>query len=267
MGLTQNLGLLSTAMKATSTLNVGIGTSSPTSNANYRYLTIMGSSTSNGGVVDLRTSDSSVNMQVYIDSTTGGNINVTTAHPLVFSTSGGERMRITSGGNVLINTTTDSASSWKLQVNSLIATLGTDAALVYQNRSDSTKFTFYATGGYSYFFNGGNVSQINMANGAYTALSDINKKKDFEDSTIGLNAILGLKPKLFRMKTESNEVEKSLGFIAQEVKEFIPQAYVEANDFIGLQDRPIIAALVKAIQELKAENDNLKSILTRNNIN
>lgn len=30
MGLTQNLGLLSTAINATSTLNVGIGTSSTT---------------------------------------------------------------------------------------------------------------------------------------------------------------------------------------------------------------------------------------------
>ena len=80
-----------------------------------------------------------------------------------------------------------------------------------------------------------------------------------EQSTIGLNAILGLKPTLYRMKSEDN-TEKHLGFIAQEVKEFIPQAYVENEDFIGLSDRPIIAALVKAIQELNNK-------LVKNNIN
>ena len=237
--------------------NVGIGTTTPTSySLSGKHMELFGGSDysffhCNTTTVKsfLASNESALLTALYTFS----------AHPLTFGTSNTERLRITSGGEVLINTSSSVASTWKLQVNSLIATLGTDAALVYQNRSDSTKFTFYATGGYSYFFNGGNVAQINMANGIYTPLSDINKKKDFEDSTIGLNAILGLKPKLFRMKTESNEVEKTLGFIAQEVKEHIPQAYVEQNDFIGLNDRPIIAALVKAIQELKLEIDELKN--------
>ena len=105
----------------------------------------------------------------------------------------------------------------------------------------------------------GAVGSFAAATGIYTPLSDINKKKDFENSTIGLNAILGLKPTLYRMKSEDN-TQKHLGFIAQEVKEYIPQAYVENEDFIGLNDRPIIAALVKAIQELNEK-------LIRNNIN
>jgi len=70
--------------------NVGIGTSSPSSAANYRYLTIMGSSTTNGGVVDLRTAGS------IIWRTTSDNT---------------ERMRITSGGNVGINGTPSSFST------------------------------------------------------------------------------------------------------------------------------------------------------------
>lgn len=71
-----------------------------------------------------------------------------------------------------------------------------------------------------------------------------------------------LQPKLYRMKTESENTDKHLGFIAQEVKEVIPQAYVEQekddDKFIGLTEMPIIAALTKAIQELKAEVDSLK---------
>jgi hypothetical protein len=102
----------------------------------------------------------------------------------------------------------------------------------------------------------GKISNINETTGVYTPLSDINKKKDFEDSTIGLNAILGLKPTLYRMKSDDTEGNKELGFIAQEVNEFIPQAFVESGDednkFIGLNYNAITATLVKAIQELEA---------------
>jgi hypothetical protein len=111
-------------------------------------------------------------------------------------------------------------------------------------------------------FNYSALSVITTA-GTYVVVSDINKKKDFENSTIGLNAILGLKPTLFRMKNDDETQDKKLGFIAQEVKEFIPQAYSETingdSTFIGITEMPIIAALVKAVQELKAEIDELKN--------
>ena len=166
---------------------------------------------------------------------------------------------ITTGGNWLVGTTTDSGD--KFQVSGSVASLGSTSGLLFQDRSGASKFVWYATGGTPYFYNTavGNIATINATTGIYTPLSDINKKKDFELSTIGLNAIMNLKPTLFRMKEESNNTEKTLGFIAQEVKEFIPQAYVENGDFIGLSDRPIIAALVKSIQELKQELDTLKN--------
>jgi hypothetical protein len=63
------------------------------------------------------------------------------------------------------------------------------------------------------------------------------------------------------METDADDAPKQLGFVAQEVKDHIPQAYVEEQNtdaggnestYIGLNDRPIIAALVKAVQELEA---------------
>ena len=109
----------------------------------------------------------------------------------------------------------------------------------------------------------GNLGNFNGTTGVYTAMSDINKKKDFELSTLGLDAILGLKPTLYRMKSEDETFDKHLGFIAQEVKDFIPQAYVEdiMNDdtFIGLNEMPIIATLVKAIQEQQVQIEELKA--------
>jgi hypothetical protein len=102
-----------------------------------------------------------------------------------------------------------------------------------------------------------------MTTGVYTAISDINKKKDFEECNIGLNEVLQLKPLLYRLKTDNESSPKEFGFIAQEVKDLIPQAYVESNDgndtFIGLNQMPLIAALTKAIQELSAEINILKN--------
>ena len=177
---------------------------------------------------------------------------------LVLITANVERARITSGGNVLIGSTADNGNP--LQVEGVIGAKGTVCGLQFQNRASSNMFTIYAnTDIYIFNSNTSNIATIGATTGVYTPLSDINKKKDFEDSTIGLNAILSLKPTLYRMKEEDN-TEKHLGFIAQEVKEFIPQAYVESNDFIGLNYQAIVATLVKSIQELNEK-------LERNNIN
>jgi hypothetical protein len=197
-----------------------------------------------GGFFSFRSSTSSV--------TAGGDISVT------------ERMRITSGGNLLIGTTTDNGQ--KLQVIGAINCLGADAGLFTADRAFGNIFGFYGSTNF-FLYNGavGNIGTFDGTTGSYTPVSDVNKKKDFEHSTIGLEAVLALKPTLYRMKDDDETKQKQLGFIAQEVKDFIPQAYVENGDdefkFIGLQDRPIIAALVKAVQELNDKVETLQSEL------
>jgi len=188
-----------------------------------------------------------------------GSITVnSSADAMVFATgtSDTERMRITSGGNVEMygNTLVKAAS----------LTVGNNAAagvtnITLQNNQNGYQFGINSACTLFQFLNGAPsvVATINGGSGVYTALSDVNKKKDFEESTIGLNEILQLKPTLYRFKDSDDNSEKELGFIAQEVREFIPQAYTESGEgddiFIGLQDRPIIAALVKAIQELNSK--------------
>jgi hypothetical protein len=181
------------------------------------------------------------------------------------SSGANEVMRITSGGNVLIGTSTN--TGYKLEVNGDVKggsfqALGTGAILATEARDLSLFYGFYApNNSIMYFWNSvnGGVGTFARTTGIYTAISDVNKKKDFEDSTIGLNAILGLKPTLYRMKSDDTQGNKELGFIAQEVKEFIPQAFVESEDFIGLNYNAIVAALVKSVQELKAEINELKN--------
>lgn len=55
------------------------------------------------------------------------------------------------------------------------------------------------------------------------------------------------------MKTNPNNSEKQLGFIAQEIKDIIPSAYQETEKFIGINYNPIVAALTKAVQELSTK--------------
>ena len=246
-------------MRITSGGNVGIGTSSPENITNQTSLSVNGTNASRLDFQILGTKNSGL-----VSTASGLFLETSTTIPLVFITNNTERMRITSGGNVGIGV---SNPIYKLDVNGEIVSRGAaTAAYSYEDRSNTANiYTIFASSGFTYFYNAGNRAQINMSNGAYTALSDVNKKKDFEQSNIGLNEVLQLKPTLYRFKTDGESSAKELGFIAQEVKEFIPQAYSESGEgddkFIGLTEMPIIAALTKAIQEQQTQINELKALL------
>ena len=242
--LVQNQSGSSTYLKVAGSGNVGIGTSTP------------GQKLSIAGRLNFDTYSTDVDDFGMWATSSGTTLASYSTSNIMFRTANTERMRITSGGNVGIGT---SSPTGKLDVVGDVRASGTSATIYFMNRPSSNYFAWY--GSTNVLLNNsdiGNIASIAYNTGIYTPLSDINKKKDFEDSTIGLNAILNLKPTLYRMKGEEN-TDKHLGFIAQEVKEFIPHAYVEQNEFIGLNFNAITAALVKAIQELKAEIDELKN--------
>jgi hypothetical protein len=263
-------------MAITSGGNVGIGTSSPVSYGTRNLEVNGGSGSSSAYIVVRGTSDSIIGElasdgAIYLSSKT--------AHPLIIRTSDVERMRITSGGNVLINGTTPTgagiSTSGTLQVFKEIYSGGSLSGLFFENRSTPATTTtnwygWYASSNTIFLYSiggGGNIGNFNTSTGGYTPTSDINRKKDLELYTkSGLDAILGLKPTLYRMKTEDESTEKHLGFIAQEVKDFIPQAYVETiadkkdgEVHIGLDYQAITVNLVKAIQEQQAQIEELKA--------
>ena len=162
-------------------------------------------------------------------------------------------MKLTSGG--------------QLQIKQAANTHSGDGLTLYNTGNQYWNFVNGGDSNLYLGYGGTSKGYYSSSTGVYTALSDINKKKDFEESTIGLDAVLGLKPTLYRMKDDEETIEKHLGFIAQEVKEFIPQAYSESvngeDTFIGLDYQSITATLVKAIQELSAQNQDLKSRLDK----
>ena len=87
--------------------------------------------------------------------------------------------------------------------------------------------------------------------------SDIRLKKDFDDLGYGIDDLMALTPLSFARKRTGI---RELGFIAQEVIEIIPEAarYDLQQDQYSIRPFGIIAVLVKAVQELQEQINELK---------
>jgi hypothetical protein len=147
----------------------------------------------------------------------------------------------------------------------LLKTSGAGNNPVYRLQADTNYWdiqgTFSNAGDELYFqYNGAARSYINSATGAYVPVSDRNLKKNIVDISHGFYSIMALRPVEYNMKTESDDDQKHLGFIAQEAQEVIPSSVSEMlNDTLGMDKTEIIAVLVKAVQELKNEFDEYKA--------
>jgi hypothetical protein len=100
-------GTLTERMRINSSGNVGIGTSSPRNVAGYTNLAL--DNATNGGLLDINyNGDRKLS---FLSSSTTGIINTNTSTDLVFQLAGGECMRITSDGEVLVGGTTAVATT------------------------------------------------------------------------------------------------------------------------------------------------------------
>ena len=107
-----------------------------------------------------------------------------------------------------------------------------------------------------------NGSAAKPFGGTWSTFSDIRLKEIRDNYKCGLAEISKLQPVYYRYK-EDNGIglpsdRESVGIVAQEVKEVIPEA-VEENDKGNLMvnNDPIIWAMVNAINELRAQNQEL----------
>jgi hypothetical protein len=114
----------------------------------------------------------------------------------------------------------------------------------------NTKFILYSNGNYE--FSGSNVSDARLKN----SISSV--------TTSYIDKINQLKLSTFKMNSETTGSFK-MGFIAQHVKTILPEIVTgdETNphEYLGVDTNGLLALAIKAIQELKSENDNLKSRL------
>lgn len=108
--------------------------------------------------------------------------------------------------------------------------------------------------------------------GAWAASSDARLKDIDGDYDQGLDSIIRLNPIRFHYKKDNARKEPSgksfVGLIAQEVQKAFPEAVSEGRDgYLSLDTTPINFAVINAIKELKADNDNLRAELQAANEN
>ena len=163
-----------------------------------------------------------------------------------------ERMRITSGGDVLFGTTgTPNGTS----VYGSAFTDETSNRMILRMASSTTGDVNLVL-----FYNGnGLVGKIQTSGSAtsYITSSDYRLKEDLQDFN-GLDKVSKIPVYDFKWKTDES---RSYGVMAHELQEVLPQAVSgekDAEEMQGVDYSKIVPLLVKSIQELKAEVDKLK---------
>ena len=268
-------------MSIDSSGNVGIGTTSPDREldvigviqAQGFFKSLVSSSstnlaTSNGGLLNLTNSNATdgnfsnvggYNSNGLVTSQINF-INVSHASrtgDISFNTHNGsaltERMRITSGGNVLFGTqgTPNGTSVY--------------GSAFIEGSSDRRYLNFATSSTFNrehiQFFNpNGKVGSI-LTNGSttsYNTSSDYRLKEDLKDFA-GLDMVSKIPVYDYKWKADES---RSYGVMAHELQEVLPDAVSgekDAEEMQGVDYSKIVPLLVKSIQELKAEIDILKS--------
>ncbi len=264
--------------------NVGIGTASPVGKLDV-YRAAGGSGTSaivisngEGGGRNWALSTEVVtagDFAILCSSTTGGTPSPSSANSKLYITSGGnvgigttsptEKLHIFGGGGGPEFRMEGSGHSWYIRPyndNYNVLTPSGRQAVSYLNNGDVRNYNNTTT---------------------WQQVSDVRVKENINTIPDAISKILSLNPVIFDYKKEfadknnwdDNKKINNAGFIAQEFEIIFPK-YISTNEFLigetvvddfkSIDTGHLVAYLVKAIQELKSENDTLKSILQRNNI-
>jgi hypothetical protein len=172
-----------------------------------------------------------------------------------------ERMRITSGGDVLFGTTglpngtsIYGSAFHKSTVDRMILRMATSIT--------------GAAGLIDFFNPNGQVGYIatNGSSTQYVTSSDYRLKENVVEMTDALDRVSQLKPSRFNFIADADKTVD--GFLAHEVQEIVPEAITGEKDAVdeegnpeyqGIDQSKLVPLLVGAIQELKAEIELLKT--------
>jgi hypothetical protein len=229
--------------------NVGIGTASP---ASYSRLQVKVGTNFNLAVGQ---DSGAVGIGAYNDAlSANANLNITASN-IIFS-SGGERMRITSGGNVLFNCQSAPSAS-------------VEGFIINGTSSGNGSSSGASTAAYNHllFYNGnGIVGSISTAAllTSYTTTSDYRLKEDLQQIK-GLEVLSAIKVYNYKWKSEDSRMD---GVLAHELAEVLPYAVTGEKDEVnedgtekmqGVDYSKIVPILIKAIQEQQEQINSLKN--------
>jgi hypothetical protein len=249
-------------MRITSAGNVGIGTSSPLAKLDVAVSSGRMFLTANGSNNAFSSVNAANNAYVAIDYLCGRQD---------WYYNGTFGMRLDTSGNLLVGTTATSFSSG-VGVKFLASSTVPSMAYVLNTNGDANTYHLYNTNA----TNNGFRFYVNVNGGIYnfsgnnSNLSDFRSKTNIELSGNYLDKICSIPIKLFNYKDEPENEQRTLGVIAQDVEAVAPE--LVNNDGFGetpedgvplksVYTTDMMFALMKSIQELKAELDTVKAEL------
>jgi hypothetical protein len=170
--------------------------------------------------------------------------------PTTFYTSGSERVRIDSSGNVQIGGITGLAKLNDFYLGSSQAGLN-----FYDTAAGATAYVAI-----NFVRNGSVVGNINTTNTAtaYVTSSDYRLKENIVPMIGALDTVALLKPVTYKWKIDGSDGQ---GFIAHELQAVVPDCVTGEKDAVDAEGNPVhqgidtsflVATLTAAIQELKA---------------
>jgi hypothetical protein len=256
-------------MRIDSSGNVGIGTSSPGRRLEVAAPTCSAALTSTTGTTacNFNLNNTGGLFALGIDNSSGTGFGAgaygrvlysSAAYPMVFFTNDTERARIDSSGNLLVGTTSLLYGSGQNGVS--VKTTGGYAISTQPGTNNYNALTCLNAAGTIV----GSVYSTASAT-SYLTSSDYRLKENVQPMTGGLATVSALKPVRYDWISDKSSAE---GFIAHELQEVIPHAVTGKKDAVnedgsikpqGVDYSKIVVHLVAAIQELKAQNDELKA--------
>lgn len=226
----------STAITIDSAGDVGIGTTSPTGQFDVRtsstsgaYMDVDG----NNFFMNFKSNSVDAAVQMYISEVSGGG-----KWAIGTKTTGGtltERMTIGNDGNAF-----HKGGTYVLAWNS--------GTFTWSSGTDGNTLNFYE--------GGGTRKGYLTLGGTWTNTSDRALKENIVDIPYGLSEIMQLQPRKYNVIGYEPD---QIGFIAQEVEGIIPELVDGVEGEKGLAYSNMTSLLTKGIQELKTENDSLKT--------
>jgi hypothetical protein len=264
------------AISVDTSQNVGVGTTSPST---YGKLAVVAPASqycaaylaANTSGTYYHTSFYNDTTQIgyqYSEGTNFGLAAVGASAGIVFLANGSERVRINSGGNLLVGTSSinglvtssqSATSTPSVAPRATSTSFASDVLQIYCARDTNNASYNYITAarpaGTSFIVrDSGNVLN---ANNSYGAISDQSLKENIADATPKLEKLNQVRIVNFNMIGDD---QKQIGVVAQELEQIFPSMVEEDQEGTkSVKYSVFVPMLIKAIQELKAELDALKA--------
>ena len=240
-----------TAVTIDASQNVGIGTTSPSSQNSAANQFVIGNNSTNCGLTVA--GGASSQSSVFFSKGTGSGAQqaagyiyyLNTSDYMAFGTANTERMRIDSNGNLL--------------VGSSAAYSGTE--IMRLTRGGVNWFTGpnSVNGGFDILKDGTTGVYLSSGATSWAGLSDETTKDIIEPISDAANKVSSLRAVIGKYKTDEEGIRRSF-LIAQDVQKVLPEAVNENSDGkLGLQYTDVIPLLVAAIQEQQTMIEELKT--------